>query len=60
VTDTAGLPKFQAYLFDVVQNLNPTTVGLDLRQRRDDHIATAADRSRAVSSFLRVAMIFGK
>lgn len=30
VTDTAGLPKFQAYLFDVVQNLTPTTVGLDL------------------------------
>jgi len=30
VTDSAGLPKFQAYLFDVVQNLTPVTVGLDL------------------------------
>jgi hypothetical protein len=30
VSDSAGLAKFQTYLFDVVQNLTPTTIGLDL------------------------------
>ncbi len=30
LSDSAGLPLFQAYLFDVVQNLTPTSFGLDL------------------------------
>jgi hypothetical protein len=29
LTDTAGLPMTMAYLFDIVQDLSPTNVGLD-------------------------------